>query len=69
MKLSTAGFAHFVNGHEIRVVQRRQRQSFALEACDAFHVGDEMAREDFERDPAVELHLAREVNLAHPART
>ena len=49
--------------------KRRQRLCFAREAGEAFAVGGEELGQDLDRDAAIELGIARAIDLAHAART
>jgi hypothetical protein len=51
------------------LVQGGKRPGFALEARDAIGIGDERFRQDFDRDIAIELRVARPVDFTHSART
>ena len=49
------------------MVQRRQRLRFARESRQAIRIAREEIRQDLDRDVAIELRIARAVDLAHPA--
>ena len=49
------------------MVQGRQRLRFARESREPVRVTGEYLREDFERDIAMELRVARAKDLTHPA--
>ena len=50
------------------MVERREHPRFALEARQAVGIRGEDARQNFERDVAPELRVARAIHLAHAAR-
>ena len=52
---------------DVRVIQRRQRLRLAREPRQPIGIAGEGVRQDFERDVAIELRIARAVHLAHPA--
>ena len=47
------------------MVQRGERAGLALESGQAFGVVCESFRQDFDRDVALELRVARAIHLAH----
>jgi len=49
------------------VVQRRKRLRFAREAGETFVVEGEKLRENLDRDVAIQLRVARAIDLAHAA--
>ena len=49
------------------MVERGQRLGFALEARDAFGVGGERLWQHLDGDLAIELGIARAIDLTHPA--
>jgi hypothetical protein len=60
--------AHVVDGDEVRVVERGDRAGLSLEARDALRVGDELGRENLQRDPSAEARVEGEIDLAHAPR-
>jgi hypothetical protein len=54
---------------DVRVIQRREDLGFALEAGQPVGVVREQLREHFQRDIAIELGVARAVDLTHAAAT
>jgi hypothetical protein len=48
------------------MVERREHLRLTLEPREAFRVGRENFGEDFQRDVAIELRVARAIDLAHP---
>src|SRR5438309_5949758 len=50
------------------MVERGQHLRLALEACAPVRIERERIGNDFERDVATELRIARAIHLAHPAR-
>ena len=58
-----------VDRGDVGMVERGQRLRFALEAHDAIGVCRECNRQDFERDEAVEVGVARAIHLTHAAGT
>jgi hypothetical protein len=50
------------------VIQRGEHLRFALETRHALGVCGEALRQDFERDVATQLRVARPIHLAHAAR-
>ena len=66
-RTDTAGFFEPVDVRDIRMVQGRERLGFAGESREPVRVTGEQIREDLERDIAVELRVARAVDLAHAA--
>ena len=56
-----------INGGDIRMVQRGQCLRFALKPRQVVGVIGQRGRQDFDGHVAVELGVARAVDLAHPA--
>ena len=52
---------------DVRMVERRERLRFALEAREPLRIGGERGRQDLDRDVAIELGIARAIDLAHAA--
>jgi hypothetical protein len=61
-------FFEAVDRTDVGMVQRRQELRFALKASQAFRIGGERFRQDFERDVAIQLRIARAIYLAHATR-
>ena len=61
--------ADVVDRDEVRVVQRRGRARFLLEAFQPLGVGREGHRENLESELPTEPRVARAIDLAHPARS
>ena len=53
---------------DVGMIQRGERLRFALEPRDPLGIGREQLGQDLDRDVAIELRVARAVDLAHPAR-
>jgi len=51
----------------VGMVEHGERLRFALEARQPFRVGGKDGRQDFQRDIAIEVRVAGEVDLAHAA--
>ena len=56
-----------VNGGDVRVIQRSQQMTFALEASHALGVGGDLGPEDLDRDLAVQARVVGPIDHAHPA--
>ena len=56
-----------VERRDVRMIERGEELSFALEAGKPFGIGREGVRQDLQRDLAPELRIARAIHLAHPA--
>ena len=56
-----------VDGRNIRVVERRQNPRFALEPCEPVLIRREQPWQNLDRDLAMQLGIARAVDLAHAA--
>jgi hypothetical protein len=50
------------------MVQCGERLGFALEARDALGIGSNLRRQDLQRDVAIELGVARPLDVTHSAR-
>ena len=61
------GLAEIVNGHNVRMIQSRERLGFAQKAFSEPRLSLLLRRQDFQGDNAVQLWLAGLVNHAHPA--
>ena len=60
-------FFKAVDVRDVRMVQRGERLCFARETREAFGVARERVGQDFDRDVAIELRIARAIHLAHAA--
>ena len=49
------------------MIQRREHLRFALEARQAIGIARERFGQDFDRDVAIQLRIARAIHLAHAA--
>ena len=58
-----------VDLRDVGMVQRGERLRFAREAGEAFRVQRKELGQDLDRDVAIELGIARAIDLAHAART
>ena len=56
-----------VDRDDARMIQRRCRARFELEAAEMITARRQLGRENFQRDVALELRIARAINLAHAA--
>ena len=52
---------------DVGMVQRRQRLRFPGEPGEPVRVAGERIRQDFQRDIAIQLRIARPIHLAHAA--
>ena len=52
---------------DVRMVQRRERLRFAREPGEPVGIAGERVRQDFQRDVAIELRIARAIHLPHAA--
>ena len=57
-----------VDLRDVGMIQRREHLGLALEPREPFRILGERAGQNLQRDVAVELRIARAVNLAHSAR-
>ena len=57
------------NRADVRMIQRGQHLRFPLEPREALGIASERGWQDLDRDIAIELGIARAVDLAHPAHT
>ena len=63
-----AGFFEAVDVRDVRMVQRRERLRFAREPREPVGVaGDRESGRTLDRDLAIQLRVARAIDLAHPA--
>ena len=60
--------ADVVDRTDVRVIERRGRARFALEAEQVFFRGRKRRREELDGDVAPQLQIVRLVHLAHAAR-
>jgi len=63
----TVGFLEPVDLRDVRMVQRREHVGFALKSHDPLSVARERFGKDFQRNIALQLRVARPVDLPHPA--
>jgi len=64
---NAAGFFNAVDMRDVRMIERRERLRFAREPHQPIRIVRKRVREDFERDLAIELGIARPIHLPHPA--
>ena len=62
------GLIKAVNGGDIRMVERSEDLSLALETRDTLLISREARGEDLDRDLSAQLRVARAKHLAHSAR-
>ena len=62
-----AGVFETVDCPDVRMIERREQSRFALEARHAIGVRRERRRQDLQRDVAIQLRVARAIDLAHAA--
>jgi hypothetical protein len=62
-----AGVFDAVSVGDVRVVQRGKRLRLAFEAHQPIGIGRERLGQDFQRDVAIELRIARAIHLTHAA--
>ena len=58
-----------VEGRNVRMIERRQHQSFAREPLEPFSVGRERRRQDLQRDLALQLRVKRPIHATHSTLT
>src|SRR5258708_3415676 len=68
-ELRAAGFFEPIDRADVGMVQRGEELCFSTEAGNAFGIVRETLGEDLHGDVAIELRVARLVDLAHAART
>ena len=56
-----------VDRPDVRMVERGQHLRFALETGEAIRIAREGVRQDLQRDLAIQLGIARAIDLAHAA--
>src|SRR5262245_18950283 len=56
------------NGDDVRMVERRGRARFLLEALHPLLISSELLRQEFERQLTSEPGILREINFSHSAR-
>jgi hypothetical protein len=61
------GFANFVDGHDVRVPQGRNRLGFGFEPPHKIRTGKRAVQYNFQRHDAVQAQLPRPVHHAHAA--
>ena len=66
-RTDTARFLQAVDVSDVGMVQRRQGLRLAREPCKPFCISSEDARQNLDRDVAIELRIARAVHLTHSA--
>jgi len=59
--------AEFVNGQNIRMIERGSRPCFLLETISPGSVGGKSRRQYFQRDAAFQTRIFRQINFAHSA--
>ncbi len=67
-EMNLPGLADLINCDDVRMIERGGGAGFAPEALQAHGVLSELRRQQLERDVAFELLIARQPDLAHPAR-
>ena len=68
-KCDACGLADVVERADVRVIERRDRARFAIEAVAEFLIPCERRRQNLQGDAAIETCVARLVDLAHAAGT
>ena len=63
-----AGILEAIDMTDVRVIERREHLSFALEAREPIGIARERFGQDFDGDVAIQLRIARAIDLAHAAR-
>ena len=58
-----------VDRRDVRMIQRGEHLRFAREPGEAIRIGGEQVGQDFDRDAAIELGVARPVDLTHASDT
>ena len=64
-RTDTVGFFETVDLRDVGMIQRGEGLGFAREPCEPFGVARERVRQDFDRDVAIQLRIARPIHLAH----
>ncbi len=62
-----AGFFETVDRADVGMIERGEHEGFTLKPGEAIRIVREQVGEDFERDVALQLRVARSVHLAHAA--
>ena len=62
------GVLEAVDLRDVRMIERREDLRFALEAGETIGIVGEDVRKDLDRDVALQLRVARAIDLAHAAR-
>jgi hypothetical protein len=65
--VDVAAFLESINRRNVRMVERGEQSRLTLEPRAAIRVPDERFGQDLDGDIATELHVARPVDVAHPA--
>ena len=68
-RADASAFLQAVDVRDVRMVERGEDLRFALEAGQAIGIVGEGIGQDFQGDIAIELGVARAIDLAHAART
>jgi hypothetical protein len=68
-RANASTFLEAVDVRDVRVVERREDLRFSLEAGEPIGIGGEGVWQDFQRDIAIQLRIARAIDLAHAPRT
>ena len=66
--MRAVGFFEAVDGGDVRMVQRREHLRFAAEPREPIGIVGERVGQDLDRDVAIQLRVARAIDLAHAAR-
>ena len=67
-RLHAIRFFEAVDCGDVRMVERGQQLRLTLETGDAIRITCEGFRQDLQRDLAIQLNIARAIDLAHSAR-
>ena len=60
-------FLEPMDARDVRMIQRSEKLRFPLESCEPFVIVGEFFGKNFDRDVALELRVARAIDLAHTA--
>ena len=66
--VESAFVADVVDGQDVRMVEHAGRARFLLETAQRIGVGRKIARQNFDRDVALQARVLRAIHLAHAAR-
>jgi hypothetical protein len=66
-KLRAVRLVQAVDGADVRMIERSEDLRFTAEASDAVGISGETRGQEFQRDVAIQLRVARAVHLAHAA--